>query len=46
MKNYGFREEDTISLTDDQEDPSRIPTHKNILEAMRWLVRDARPDDS
>ncbi|KAK3817999.1 MAG: caspase domain-containing protein [Linnemannia elongata] len=45
-KNYGFKEEDTISLTDDQQDPSRIPTHKNILEAMRWLVRDARPDDS
>ncbi|KAF9285247.1 Ca(2+)-dependent cysteine protease [Linnemannia elongata] len=46
MKNYGFKEEDTISLTDDQQDPSRIPTHANILEAMRWLVRDARPDDS
>ncbi|KAF9096171.1 Ca(2+)-dependent cysteine protease [Mortierella sp. AD031] len=45
-KNYGFREEDTISLTDDQEDPSRIPTHANILSAMQWLVRDARPDDS
>ncbi|KAG9070373.1 Ca(2+)-dependent cysteine protease [Linnemannia hyalina] len=46
MKNYGFKEEDTISLTDDQQDSSRIPTHANILEAMRWLVRDARPDDS
>ncbi|KAF9145784.1 Ca(2+)-dependent cysteine protease [Mortierella sp. GBA39] len=46
MKNYGFKEEDTISLTDDQQDSSRIPTHANILAAMRWLVNDARPDDS
>ncbi|KAF9133488.1 Ca(2+)-dependent cysteine protease [Mortierella sp. 14UC] len=43
---YGFKEEDTLSLTDDQQDPNRIPTHANILAAMRWLVSDARPDDS
>ncbi|KAF9191612.1 Ca(2+)-dependent cysteine protease [Haplosporangium sp. Z 767] len=46
IQNFGFREEDTISLTDDQEDPSRIPTHANILAAMQWLVRDAQPNDS
>ncbi|KAF9573684.1 Ca(2+)-dependent cysteine protease [Mortierella alpina] len=45
-QNFGFREEDTISLTDDQEDPTRIPTHANILAAMKWLVRDAQPNDS
>ncbi|KAF9583008.1 Ca(2+)-dependent cysteine protease [Lunasporangiospora selenospora] len=45
-KNFGFREEDTIALTDDQEDPSRTPTRANILSAMQWLVRDAQPNDS
>ncbi|KAG0057637.1 Ca(2+)-dependent cysteine protease [Gryganskiella cystojenkinii] len=46
MRQFGFREEDTIALTDDQKDPSRIPTHANILAAMKWLVKDARPNDS
>ncbi|KAF9201735.1 Ca(2+)-dependent cysteine protease [Haplosporangium sp. Z 27] len=46
IRQYGFREEDTISLTDDQKDPTRIPTKANILAAMQWLVRDARPNDS
>lgn len=46
MRQFGFKEDDTISLTDDQQDPSRIPTHANILAAMHWLVKDARPNDS
>ncbi|KAF8944591.1 Ca(2+)-dependent cysteine protease [Haplosporangium gracile] len=43
---FGFHEEDTVTLTDDQADPTRIPTKTNILAAMQWLVRDARPNDS
>ncbi|KAI7819232.1 caspase domain-containing protein [Gamsiella multidivaricata] len=46
IERFGFKEDDTITLTDDQEDPTRIPTHANILAAMKWLVHDARPDDS
>ncbi|KAG0210306.1 Ca(2+)-dependent cysteine protease [Mortierella sp. GBA30] len=46
IKQFGFKEEDMIALTDDQEDPTRIPTHANILAAMKWLVQDARPNDS
>ncbi|KAF9938105.1 Ca(2+)-dependent cysteine protease [Mortierella alpina] len=46
IRQFGFREEDTISLTDDQRDPTRIPTKANIIAAMQWLVRDARPNDS
>ncbi|OBZ91369.1 Metacaspase-1B [Choanephora cucurbitarum] len=43
---HGFREEDMVILTDDQEDPKFIPTKQNILSAMQWLVSDAREDDS
>ncbi|CAG8457773.1 5450_t:CDS:10 [Cetraspora pellucida] len=43
---YGFREADMWILTDDQKDPARIPYRKNIIDAMRWLVQDAKPNDS
>jgi hypothetical protein len=33
-------------LTDDSNDPRQIPTRQNMLDAMRWLVRSARTDDS
>ncbi|KAI1317391.1 Ca(2+)-dependent cysteine protease [Mortierella claussenii] len=46
IERFGFKEEDTIALTDDQQDPTRIPTHANILAAMKWLIHDARPNDS
>ncbi|KAF9550644.1 Ca(2+)-dependent cysteine protease [Mortierella hygrophila] len=46
IRRFGFREEDTVTLTDDQADPTRIPTKANILSGMQWLVRDARPNDS
>jgi len=46
IRQFGFKEEDTITLTDDQQDANRIPTHANILAAMQWLVKDAQPNDS
>ena len=33
-------------LTDDQKNPLSQPTKANMLRAMKWLVKDARPDDS
>jgi len=33
-------------LTDDSPNPRQIPTKKNIIDGMQWLVRDARPNDS
>lgn len=33
-------------LTDDSTDPREIPDKANMLRAMEWLVKDARPDDS
>lgn len=33
-------------LTDETNDPRKLPTHDNILGAMHWLVRGAKPHDS
>ncbi|KAG2149074.1 metacaspase-1 [Suillus bovinus] len=43
---FGYKEEDMVILTDDARDPRQLPTRQNILRAMEWLVRDARPNDS
>jgi len=43
---FGYAKEDMVILTDDQQNPRSQPTKQNILQAMTWLVKDARPDDS
>ncbi|KAJ2970637.1 hypothetical protein NQ176_g8093 [Zarea fungicola] len=43
---FGYRREDMVILTDDQQNPMSQPTKQNILRAMHWLVKDARPNDS
>ncbi|RFU23979.1 Acting on peptide bonds (peptidase), partial [Scytalidium lignicola] len=45
-ENFGYRREDMVILTDDQRNPMSQPTKKNMLRAMHWLVKDARPNDS
>ena len=35
-----------VILTDDQQNPMSQPTKANILRAMHWLVKDAKPNDS
>lgn len=35
-----------ILLVDDARNPRQLPTKQNIIDAMRWLVRDACPNDS
>jgi hypothetical protein len=35
-----------VILTDDQQNPMSQPTKHNMLKAMHWLVKDARPNDS
>ncbi|KAL1844100.1 hypothetical protein VTJ49DRAFT_4952 [Mycothermus thermophilus] len=43
----GYRMEDMVQLTDDANNRDlNIPTKENILRAMEWLVKDARPNDS
>lgn len=43
---FGYAKEDMVILTDDQQNPRSQPTKQNIIQAMTWLVKDARPDDS
>lgn len=41
-----YKREDMVILTDDQQNPMSQPTKANIIRAMYWLVKDARPNDS
>ncbi|THU86580.1 peptidase C14 [Dendrothele bispora CBS 962.96] len=43
---YDFKYEDIVILADDRENPRQQPTRRNIIDAMYWLVKDARPNDS
>lgn len=43
---FGYKREDMVILTDDQQNPMSQPTKANILRAMHWLIKDARPNDS
>lgn len=45
-ENFGYQRDDMVLLTDDQQNPMSQPTKQNILRAMHWLVKDARPNDS
>ncbi len=46
VEHFGYKREDMVILTDDQQNPMSQPTKQNILRAMHWLVKDARPHDS
>ena len=37
---------DVVILTDDNSDPSKLPTKRNMIAAFQWLVKDAQPNDS
>ncbi|OAX31695.1 hypothetical protein K503DRAFT_811085 [Rhizopogon vinicolor AM-OR11-026] len=43
---WGYREGDIVTLIDDTNNPRQMPTRRNILDAMRWLVKDAHPHDA
>src|SRR6185369_10110176 len=45
-ENFGYKRDDMVILTDDQQNPMSQPTKQNIFRAMHWLVKDARPNDS
>lgn len=46
VQRWGYKWEDMVILTDDLNDRARVPTKENIIRAMQWLVKDARPNDS
>jgi len=43
---FNYQWDDMVILTDDQQNPMSQPTKQNMLRAMHWLVKDARPNDS
>ncbi|KAK4152682.1 Metacaspase-1A [Chaetomidium leptoderma] len=43
---HGYRHEDMVTLTDDQQNPVMQPTKENIIRAMQWLVAGAQPNDA
>lgn len=43
---FSFRYQDTVMLTDDQIYEDKRPTGANIRYWMKWLVKDAEPQDS
>ncbi|KXX76799.1 Metacaspase-1A [Madurella mycetomatis] len=46
IENYGYKREDMVILTDDQQNPIMRPTKENIIRAMQWLVANAQPNDA
>ncbi|KIW87195.1 uncharacterized protein Z519_12097 [Cladophialophora bantiana CBS 173.52] len=43
---FGYDKKDMVILTDDQRREISKPTKINILRAITWLVKDAKPGDS
>ena len=41
-----YKASDILLLTDDSKDPRSLPTRDNLIQAMKWLVRGAKKDDS
>jgi hypothetical protein len=46
IENHGYKREDMVTLTDDQQNPVMQPTKANIVRAMQWLVGGAQPNDA
>ncbi|KAG9451485.1 hypothetical protein H6P81_011450 [Aristolochia fimbriata] len=43
---FGFSDECIIVLTEDDRNPTRVPTKQNIRNALRWLVHGSQSGDS
>jgi len=46
QQSLGYARPDMVVLTDDQQHKLSQPSKINILRAMHWLVKDARPGDA
>lgn len=48
VQKFNFKLDDahSLTLTDDQKDPSKVPTRDNILKGLEWLVAGAKEGDS
>jgi hypothetical protein len=43
---HGYHKHNIIYLVDTASDARQRPTRANITAAMKWLVKDAKPDDA
>ncbi len=46
MNQYKVPESNIRLLSDDQAVPTNVPTKKNIIDGMKWLIQDAQPGDT
>lgn len=46
LKQFNYPEDNVMILWDTSPHACNLPTRENIITAMRWLVKDARPHDS
>ncbi|KAJ2916612.1 hypothetical protein MD484_g3828, partial [Candolleomyces efflorescens] len=46
MEHWGYKQDDMVILTDDASNPRMQPTTANIIQAMQWLVNNAKPNDA
>ncbi|KAH7884201.1 caspase domain-containing protein, partial [Phlebopus sp. FC_14] len=43
---WGYHDGDIVMLVDETNNPRQMPTRRNMIDAMRWLVKDAKPHDA
>ncbi|GKB93405.1 zinc finger, LSD1-type, caspase-like domain protein [Tanacetum coccineum] len=43
---FHFREDQIVMFTEEEIDPNRIPTGRNMRSAMTWLIEGCQPGDS
>ncbi|CAI8591396.1 unnamed protein product [Vicia faba] len=46
VDNFAFPTQSVRVLTEEQKDPNFSPTRKNIMESLKWLVKDCKSGDS
>ncbi|KIM78342.1 hypothetical protein PILCRDRAFT_824554 [Piloderma croceum F 1598] len=46
IRKYHYKPEDVLVLTDDLHDERQRPTRANMINAMQWLIKDAKRHDS
>lgn len=46
IQRFRYKPEDIIVLRDDSDHPRLLPTRRNMIDAMKWLVKNAHPHDS
>ncbi|CAK7328480.1 unnamed protein product [Dovyalis caffra] len=46
ITDFGFKQENILVLTEQETEQELIPTRKNILKSLEWLVKDCQAGDS